>query len=110
MFGSWKLYAALGLAIVIGALAWAADHYHSKAKIEAMRADRAEKELAEANAIIAFKDAQTKVLNAVIAKKDAADKKTAKQIDTLQKELAHDPQANDPAPRVIRRALGKLPE
>lgn len=110
MFGSWKIYLALGTFILLGSLAWAADHYRSKAKIEAMRADQAEEALQRTQAALKFSQENNRVLNDAVAKKDTADKKAAKQIDTLQKELSHDPQANDPAPRVIRRALGKLPE
>lgn len=108
MFGSWKIYGVLGLLLLLAT--GAALYFRKDAENERNLRHAAEEKLARAEAIIAFKDAQMKVVNHAVAVKDAADKKAAKQIDTLQKELAHDPQANDPAPRVIRRALGKLSE
>ena len=110
MLSGWKIYAALGLVIVLGALAWAADHYRHKAKIEAMRADAAEEKLARAEKLLDGERKQGEVLRDAIAKKDAAKVKVVKQIEVLEKEIKNDPQAGDPAPRVIRRALGRLPE
>jgi len=108
MFGSWKIYGVLGLLLLLAV--GAALYFRKDAGNEANLRHAAEEKLERATAIIEFKVKQEAKLLAAIAAKDAADKKAGKQIEDLKKELANDPQANDPAPRVIRRALGKLPE
>lgn len=110
MFASWKIYLALGAIILLGTLAWAADHYRSKARLETERADRAEEALARASAVIDFQKKNAKALAEAVAVKAAADKIMADKIESLKKKIRNDPQASDPAPRVIRRALGRLPE
>lgn len=108
MFASWKLSAGLGLALLIAL--GVAYHFHTRAVAADYRAQVAEEALARTQAVLKAAQENTRVLNDAIAAKDKAKVKIEKQIQIIEKEIHNDPQASDPAPRVIRRALGRLPE
>jgi len=108
MFASWKLSAGLGLALLIAL--GVAYHFHTRAVAADYRAQVAEEALARANAVLESTRKQNHILNEAVAAKDAAKVKVEKQIQVIEKEIRNDPQASDPAPRTIRRALGRLPE